>query len=69
MHVMYGYVEIYDITAATAKAFEMITRSHQKLVKKEEANHWGLYQQKRVFFTFSLLGRESYIANHKRLNL
>ena len=32
MHVMYGYVEIYDITAATAKAFEMITRSHQKLV-------------------------------------
>ena len=36
MHVMYGYVEIYDITAATAKAFEMITRSHQKLVKKEE---------------------------------
>ena len=26
MHVMYGYVEIYDITAATAKGFEIITK-------------------------------------------
>ena len=26
MHVMYGYVEIYDITAATAKDFEIITK-------------------------------------------
>ena len=26
MHVMYGYVEIYDITAATGKDFEIIAK-------------------------------------------
>ena len=31
MHVMYGYVEIYDITADTAKDFEIITKKKLKI--------------------------------------